>query len=707
MPRIPTYQPNQVGLVQTTEARFRAPDIAPSGLARGMQGLGQALGEYANAQDQLIATSEDTQARTMALDARSQVNGVLTQYGTLEGGNAVNAQGSTLEQIKAIRDKAAAGLGSPRMKRFFDQHFGESYADALDRVNGHAVKQVQVQRKGALEAEAQDFADQAITEWQDPELRGKAIAMGGMALSELGRMQGLDDSAIALNQKKYLSGIHRNTIDRMLAAANPDPEAAMAYYEAHASDMVSADSESVLKDLQGPMQFREDYSSFTRALSTGADEKGVPTQQDGKGWTKVATDVARKFRLSPTEVAAVMSYETAGTFSPTIMGGKNGQYMGLIQFGPSERAKYGIDKNSTPEQWANAISGFLSDRGFKPGMGVKDLYSTINAGAPGRYAASDGNGTVESHVDKILREHMPVADKWLAGGGVVPTEMPRRWDKDQTYNRIDALADREGWSLEKRERVKGIADKQIARDENLLDRQFKSAGQEAVQVIGQLGDNFTDISQIPRSVRDKADPNDVLTWTETARKNREERAKIPEKGPRANELDILSRVDKEGFLKVDLSKEVGKVSPDELLRFSQKQADILGEKNKPPQPYDSRGLIVEAINWSKKYGQIDVPDADFPKVFDTMDAILKGIYEKKGVVTRADADSVLLAAVREHTNTGGWLWNGSTKLYEVSRVDQIPEQTMGNINRSLKQVLKREPTDKERLVMYRRLLAGM
>jgi len=41
---------------------------------------------------------------------------------------------------------------------------------------------------------------------------------------------------------------------------------------------------------------------------------------------------------------------------------------------------------------------FLNARGFKPGMGLLDLYSTVNAGSPGRYKASDGNGTVESHV---------------------------------------------------------------------------------------------------------------------------------------------------------------------------------------------------------------------------------------------------------------------------------------------------------------------
>lgn len=137
------------------------------------------------------------------------------------------------------------------------------------------------------------------------------------------------------------------------------------------------------------------------------------------GWQSVAGNVAKTFGLNPTDVAAIMSYETGGTFSPTVMGGKGGRYMGLIQFGEWERQKYGITAQSTPEQWTTAITSFLNDRGFKPGMGVLDLYSTINAGRPGRYGASDGNGTVRSHVQKILGEHRGKAEAWLRQGAPV------------------------------------------------------------------------------------------------------------------------------------------------------------------------------------------------------------------------------------------------------------------------------------------------
>ena len=38
-----------------------------------------------------------------------------------------------------------------------------------------------------------------------------------------------------------------------------------------------------------------------------------------------------------------------------------------------------------------------------------DLYSTINAGSPGHYNASDGNGTVRTHVARMQLEQAPYA----------------------------------------------------------------------------------------------------------------------------------------------------------------------------------------------------------------------------------------------------------------------------------------------------------
>lgn len=100
------------------------------------------------------------------------------------------------------------------------------------------------------------------------------------------------------------------------------------------------------------------------------------------------------------DLMKVINYESSGRHDA--WGGKGGKYFGLIQFGPNEREQFGVDtKNPTAQNQIDATMKYLSARGFKPGMGLMDLYSTINAGSPGHYSASDGNGTVASHVARM------------------------------------------------------------------------------------------------------------------------------------------------------------------------------------------------------------------------------------------------------------------------------------------------------------------
>jgi len=140
-------------------------------------------------------------------------------------------------------------------------------------------------------------------------------------------------------------------------------------------------------------------------------------------WGQVAVDVASKFNLNPVELAAIMSFETGGTFDPNKVGGAGGKYMGLIQFGPDERKKYGITKGSTPEQWTKAISQYFEDRGLKPGASVEDVYSTILTGSPGHYDRADANGTtVRNAIPRIMRDHLAKADQWV--GPIAGPEQP-------------------------------------------------------------------------------------------------------------------------------------------------------------------------------------------------------------------------------------------------------------------------------------------
>lgn len=112
---------------------------------------------------------------------------------------------------------------------------------------------------------------------------------------------------------------------------------------------------------------------------------------------RLIAETANSLGISPVDLATAISYETAGTFDPRKKGPttKWGQHEGLIQFGQPQQRQFGVDLSSPEAAISSqlgpngAIAKYLTASGFKHGMSGLDLYSTINAGAPGRYTASD------------------------------------------------------------------------------------------------------------------------------------------------------------------------------------------------------------------------------------------------------------------------------------------------------------------------------
>ncbi len=145
----------------------------------------------------------------------------------------------------------------------------------------------------------------------------------------------------------------------------------------------------------------------------GQSSKGSKWQGDDRD---ALFEVADGLGISPLSLAGVMHYETGGfRRGVNVRGGKGGNYEGVIQFGPAERKQYGYVSGMTmAEQLRGPVRNYLIDRGLKPGMGTAELYSIINAGSldrngQPRWNASDGNGNVRSHAEKITREHEPAA----------------------------------------------------------------------------------------------------------------------------------------------------------------------------------------------------------------------------------------------------------------------------------------------------------
>src|SRR6185369_14729415 len=121
-----------------------------------------------------------------------------------------------------------------------------------------------------------------------------------------------------------------------------------------------------------------------------------------KDFVRAVNKSASELGVNAKDLALAMSYETGGTFDSSMRGGDTGKRVGLIQAGDQEMKDYGISPDQTPAQQMEGVTKYLKARGLQPGMGLEDIYSTINAGKPGKYDASDKPGeNVLSHVARM------------------------------------------------------------------------------------------------------------------------------------------------------------------------------------------------------------------------------------------------------------------------------------------------------------------
>lgn len=133
------------------------------------------------------------------------------------------------------------------------------------------------------------------------------------------------------------------------------------------------------------------------------------------------------------DLLTLSSFETAGSLDPMQAGPttKWGQHRGLIQFGEPQAKQYGVDFSSPEAALASqlgadgAIVKYMLAHGFEPGMSGLDAYSTVNAGAPGRYSASDTaaggtRGDVRDKWESQMIDHRRKAQRYMGGAAANP-----------------------------------------------------------------------------------------------------------------------------------------------------------------------------------------------------------------------------------------------------------------------------------------------
>ena len=164
-----------------------------------------------------------------------------------------------------------------------------------------------------------------------------------------------------------------------------------------------------------------------RRIENAGTTSGSPTTSSAKpGATskqQALVRAANMLGVDPVDLATIISFETGGTFSPSIKGGAGGNYQGLIQFGPNERKTYGASgQQSFEEQITGPVVKYFQSRfggvGMKTqGADLLTLYRTVLGGNPkASLHAKDAFGTSPaSGVERMQKGHRQKAMAFLGG----------------------------------------------------------------------------------------------------------------------------------------------------------------------------------------------------------------------------------------------------------------------------------------------------
>jgi tape measure domain-containing protein len=308
---------------------------------------------------------------------------------------------------------------------------------------------------GKISAEAVEFALKKLTD------SGGKYANGAIAQSDTlsGRLSTLQDSIQMLAQEvgSALTPAFKGFLNFAIAGVSELQNVlkAIQLTAFDAGDWINeamnfGDRFGLGAGYQAYAQRRQSVATARAALLTGGNQggdqqsarppaarnrpSGAPPPLSGAGGEK--TDwkpsskaqaliaAAGKLGVSPLDLATLIQFESGG--NPSRWGGAGGNYMGLIQFGPSERRQYGAnDKQSFEEQVQGPVVRYFQDRFKGVGMSTQGadllkLYTTVLAGNPkANPNARDSFGTsARSGVAAMLRPgaQRDVAKRMYFGG---------------------------------------------------------------------------------------------------------------------------------------------------------------------------------------------------------------------------------------------------------------------------------------------------
>lgn len=538
MPRIPQYGSPTVGPVQTTSARFRPADNnggAAGAIARGLQKMGQVGADAAQVQAKIEDDLARTNADNLYLSASTAANGAVNDLKAKMGKGALDHRPIA---GKAVEDALAATLSQAdqRTRRYLEPQLARLRMSADNEMSSYAVQQSRVYQQETGKAKVENAIQMAVSS-DDPAKRAGFIQeIRDQTRANLDLAGLTDPDIVEAEERKAVSGAHLAVAQRYMSSS--DFDLADAYRLANLKEMTVGDQASLTADLVAPMRKRWAESQF--AALTALPSVGAEPGKGGSG-NPVADGGAAIKALFP-GVAITSTY----------------------------RAPDHPLSKANPKSWhtkshaavdIKPIAGMTFDQYVKQVEGAGyTVLEAINEVGAGRSKHATGD-----HWHIVLGK----------GGGAGQAPGARRWDLEAVTQGIYAQAEKEGWSIEQRDAVLDVAKDRISLEEQMKRRNEEDADRSASEWVLKQGAGFTDISQMPASIRNALSPDAARQYTAAAKSNAKP-VEPPSNGRAAMELHAIQAGNPDAFRDLNLAMYVGKITSAELDTAVTDQAKLRG-----------------------------------------------------------------------------------------------------------------------------------
>jgi hypothetical protein len=270
MPRVPEYQPSvQERPIFQNDLSVRAsPDAFGASVGRGMTQAAQGLSNLGDS-IQAVRDLEDV-ARAKEADnafanwARERMYGD-GGFMTLEGRNAVDARKSFEDEAEAKRKEFGAGL-TPGAGKAYQTASQARLRWIYEQSIVHTANERKSWFKDASAARIATVADDALVNYNNPDLVRKNATAGLLELREKAKMEGWDEDTFRQRAGDFVSGIHKNVALRI---AQDDPLAADAYIKKHADGISGADQYALRSALDTEIKSEQSKREAEAILSSG------------------------------------------------------------------------------------------------------------------------------------------------------------------------------------------------------------------------------------------------------------------------------------------------------------------------------------------------------------------------------------------------------------------------------------------------------